>query len=76
MALRRLLGCLPVAALAMCAWTACKDKADVAKTPPSAADLDGLCDRLGKLCGDSDKHAEANQRDTGDGRQPGLLSSD
>jgi hypothetical protein len=58
MALRRLLGCLPVAALVVCAWTACKDKADVAKTQPSATDLNGLCDRLGKLCGDSDKHVE------------------
>ena len=63
MALRRLrlLGCLPVAALAalaVCAWTACKDKGDVAKTGASAADLDKRCEQLGKVCGDKDKHAE------------------
>jgi hypothetical protein len=58
MALRRLLGCLPVAALAMCAWTACKDKGDVARTQASAADLDKRCERLGTVCGDKDKHIE------------------
>jgi len=58
MALRRLLGCLPVAALAVCAWTACKDKGDVAKAQASAADLDKRCEQLGKACGDKDKHAE------------------
>jgi hypothetical protein len=59
MALRRLLGCLPVAALAVCAWTACsKDKGDATKGQATAADLNGLCDRMGKLCGDTDKHVE------------------
>lgn len=58
MALRRLLGCLPVAALAVCASTACKDKGDVAKTQASAADLDQRCMQLGKVCGDKEKHVE------------------
>lgn len=58
MALRRLLGCLPVAALAVCAWVACKDKGDVAKTQASAADLDKRCEQLGKACGDKDTHVE------------------
>jgi hypothetical protein len=58
MALRRLLGCLPVAALAVCAWTACKDKGDVARTQPSAADLDKLCEQVGKSCGEKAKHVE------------------
>jgi hypothetical protein len=51
MALRRLLGTLPVAALAVCAWTACKGKG-------GAADLDTRCEQLGKACGDTDKHVE------------------
>ena len=51
MALRRLLRYLPVAALAVCAWTACKGKG-------SAADLDKRCEQLGKACGDNDKHVE------------------
>ena len=58
MARRRLLGCLSVAALALCAWTGCKDKGDVAKTQASAADLDKRCDQLGRVCGDQDKHVE------------------
>jgi hypothetical protein len=53
MALRRLLGCLPIAALAACTWTACKGT----KTQASA-DLDKRCVQLGKACGDSDKHDE------------------
>jgi hypothetical protein len=56
MALRRLLGCLPVAVLVVCAWTACKDKGDVAKTQASAVDPDKRCEQLGKACGDKDKH--------------------
>jgi hypothetical protein len=64
MALRRLLGCLPVAALVVCAWTACKDSKDgkdkgaVAKAPVTAADLDERCELLAKACGDKDKHVE------------------
>lgn len=58
MALRRLLGCLPVAALALCALTACKDKGGVTKTQATAADLDQRCEQVGKACGDKDKHVE------------------
>ena len=62
MAPRRLLGCLPVVALAVCASTACKDKdkdkVDVAGTTTSAADLDRRCVQLGKVCGDKGKHVE------------------
>jgi hypothetical protein len=58
MALRRLRGCLLVAALAVCAGTACKDKGDVAKTKATAAALDERCTRLGTVCGDKDKHIE------------------
>src|SRR6185436_13518544 len=58
MAPRRLLGCLPVAALALCAWTACKDKGDAAKAPPSATELDRRCVQLAKACGEKDKHIE------------------
>jgi len=54
MALRSLLGCLSVAALAVCTWTACKGT----KTQASAADLDKRCVQLGRACGDSDKHNE------------------
>jgi hypothetical protein len=69
MALRRLLGCLPAAALAVCVWTACgKDKqGEVAKAPATAADLDERCTLLAKACGDKDKHvakiAEACKQD-------------
>jgi len=55
---RRLLGRLLVAALAVCACAACKDKGDGAKTQASAADLDKRCEQLGKACGDNDKHVE------------------
>ena len=60
MASRRLLGCLPLVALAVCASTACKDKdkVDVAGTTTSAADLDRRCVQLGKVCGDKGKHVE------------------
>jgi hypothetical protein len=58
MALRKLLGILPAAALAVCAWTGCKDKADGPSSQASAADLDQRCERLGKLCGDKNKHVE------------------
>jgi hypothetical protein len=58
MALRRLLGCLPVAALAVCAWTACKDKGTAPGSQTSGADLDKRCEQLGKTCGDTDKHVE------------------
>ncbi|MGE5184391.1 MAG: hypothetical protein ACM31C_20115 [Acidobacteriota bacterium] len=53
MALRRSFACL-LAALAVCAWTACKGKGDAAKT----GDLDQRCEQLGKTCGDSDKHID------------------
>lgn len=57
---RRLLGRVPVAVLALCAWTACKDqdKADIAATKTSTADLDKRCVQLAKVCGDKAKHVE------------------
>ncbi|HWO25046.1 MAG TPA: hypothetical protein VNO30_40175 [Kofleriaceae bacterium] len=66
MALGRLLGCLSVAALAVCALSACKDKdkdADpgkgaAAKTPATAADLDERCTLMSKACGEKEKHVE------------------
>jgi hypothetical protein len=58
MVLRRLLGCLPVAALVVCMGAACRDKGDGAATQASAADLDKRCEQLGKACGDKDKHVE------------------
>lgn len=58
MALRRLLGCLPVAALAVLTWTACKDKGDVAGARAGAAELAKRCERMGALCGDKGKHVE------------------
>jgi len=58
MARRRLLGCLPVAALAICAWTACKDKGDAAKAQPSVAELGRRCVQLAKACGEKDIHIE------------------
>ncbi|HEX5058882.1 MAG TPA: hypothetical protein VFV99_05950 [Kofleriaceae bacterium] len=51
MAPRRLLGCLPAAALAVCMWTGCKK--DAAPTG-----LDKRCEQLAKACGDKDKHIE------------------
>ena len=60
MAIRRLLGCLGVAALALCTWTACGedkgDKANVDKSTATAAALDRRCEQLGMACGDKDKH--------------------
>jgi hypothetical protein len=53
MAIRRLLGCLPVAALVLCTWTACKDKGD---GQTGAVDLDQRCQKLAAACGDQDKH--------------------
>ena len=59
MVFRRLVGCLP-AALALCVWTACKDKdekadkSDVAKL----ARLDTRCEQLAKACGDTPKHVD------------------
>ncbi|HEU5056677.1 MAG TPA: hypothetical protein VFU21_09120 [Kofleriaceae bacterium] len=58
---RRLLGWVPVAALALCAWTACKgdkDKKDESGTTSASADLMTRCDLLAKTCGDSDKHVQ------------------
>ena len=52
MALRRLHGCL-LAALAISAGTACKNKGDATKAGSS---LDQRCEALAKVCGDSDKH--------------------
>lgn len=56
MALRKPLGCLPLAALAVCAWVGCKGGA--AKTEATVAGLDKRCEQLGKACGSSDKHVE------------------
>ncbi len=56
MALRRSLGCL-LAALALCASAACKDKGNAGKTG-GAGDLDKRCEQLAKACGDNDKHVE------------------
>jgi hypothetical protein len=62
MALRRLLGGLPAAALVVCTWTACsdgkdaKDKGAVAKVPVTAADLDERCTLMAKACGNKEKH--------------------
>lgn len=63
MALRRLLGCIPVAALALCAWTGCKDKdketdrgKDKVTAEDSAGDLNQRCEQLGTICGEKDKH--------------------
>src|SRR5436190_22372891 len=50
MALRTIIGCLPVAALVLC--LGCKDKA---KAPPSSP-LDTRCAQLAKACADTDKH--------------------
>jgi len=46
MALQRLLGFVPVAALAVCAVACSKGKTDLEKR----------CDQLAKACGDADKH--------------------
>ena len=43
---------LVLAALAVCAWTACKDKGHDGVTS------DSLCSQLAKACGDNDKHVE------------------
>ena len=53
MALRPLLARWPLAALALCAWTACKGKGDASKDTSA---LDAPCEQLGKTCGDTDKH--------------------
>jgi len=68
MALRSLVGCLSVAALAACALTSCKDgsgdsKDDAGATTtsasqPSSDQLDKRCEQLGKACGEKDKHQE------------------
>jgi hypothetical protein len=52
MALRKLLGCLPVAALALCALTACKS------SDPKVVQLENRCAQLAKACGDEDKHID------------------
>jgi hypothetical protein len=57
MAHRRLLGWVPVAALAVCALAACKDKSDIGEKKASV-DLVRRCEQLGKACGDSDKHVQ------------------
>lgn len=58
MARRRPLGCLRVAALAICVWVACKDQGDAAKAQSSAAELDRRCRQLAKVCGEKDNHIE------------------
>lgn len=55
-----------MATLALCSGIACKDKGHDATeavtvapaTTASAASLDAQCARLGKSCGDTDKHVE------------------
>jgi hypothetical protein len=66
MILRRLIGCLPVAAVAVCVLTACKgsaskDDAGGQGAPQTAAPasgelLDKRCEQLAKACGAKDKH--------------------
>jgi len=66
MALRTRLGC--VAALVVCALTACKNSNDSnedagGKTAPTAApvtaeQLNKRCEQLGKTCGDKEKHED------------------
>jgi hypothetical protein len=63
MAPGRLLGCVSLAALALCAGTGCKDKeekkgGDSTGGTGTSADLMTRCDQLGKACGDSDKHVQ------------------
>ena len=55
MVLRRAIGCL-IAALAVCAWTACKHTGNTTK--PSGDKLEQRCQQLAKSCGDNDKHVE------------------
>jgi hypothetical protein len=58
MARRTFLGWLPVAALAVCVWTGCKDKTEEAKPQASTTDHEKRCLQLGKICGDKGKHVE------------------
>ena len=47
-------------ALAIAAWTACKEDANkpADNAPPAAANLDARCERLAKACGDKPKHLD------------------
>src|SRR6185503_20907011 len=54
MALRKLLGCLLVAGIAVTA--ACKS--DGGKAGAASAELDKRCDAIAKACADTDKHIE------------------
>jgi len=47
-----------VVLLAACASTGCKSSSDAKKAPATATDPAQRCERLGKTCGDNDKHAE------------------
>ncbi len=58
MALRRLVGCLPVVALIVLAATGCKGKDDAAGTNPGGPDFDKRCVQLAKVCADKGKHVE------------------
>ena len=68
MVLRRLIGCLPVAAVAVCVLTACKnsdskDEARVKAAPSTAAPAspeppEKRCEQLAKACGAKEKHQE------------------
>lgn len=58
MALRRLLGCLPLVALAVSASAACKGKDDAAGTKAGTPDFDKRCTQLAKVCGDKGKHVD------------------
>ena len=57
MAAPRLLGWIPAAALAVCAWTACNDKG-ASPMPMDNLALGKRCEQLAKACGDSDKHIQ------------------
>lgn len=48
-------GSLPIVALALCAWAACKDEDAASKGP---ADLGARCAQLAKACGDNEKRVE------------------
>lgn len=65
MELRKLLGWVPVAALAALALSACKGKEDSnakdappKRAPPTLDQLNQRCEQLGKACGEKEKHQE------------------
>ncbi len=63
---------VPIAILAVCAATGCKDKKkDAATTQATTADLDKQCQHLAAACGDQGKHVDkiANECKQGGARQ-------